>query len=84
MRITLAVFSSALIWFLILPSVSFAVEKNSRVYIPVSGQATILKENDSQSLLIKDYLNSTRSVDGSTQESQIYYPYGDSPERESH
>ncbi len=69
--------------FFTLPKHISAVERTNRLYIPVSNSLTIEKEGDDKKLLTKDYLSSTRSVDGSTQESQKYYPYGDSPERES-
>ncbi len=71
------------ILFFALATQSQASESVSRLYIPSSAQTTILKENGEQKILVKDYLNSTRALEGTTQESQRYFPYGDDSETES-
>lgn len=54
-----------------------AKETTSRLYIPTSNQTTILKTKDSQSLLIKDHLGSTRQVDVRNRSTgAAYFPYG--------
>ncbi|KXK11222.1 MAG: hypothetical protein UZ22_OP11002000427 [Microgenomates bacterium OLB23] len=45
-----------------------ATETTSRLYIPTSNQTMILKEDDKETLITKDYLGSTREG--------AYYPYG--------
>ncbi len=52
------------------PAVAADESVSTRLYVPLSRQITVFKENSGQSLLIKDYLSSTREVD------VAYFPYG--------
>ncbi len=45
-----------------------AQETTTRLYIPTSSQTTLIKEGNESSMIVKDYLGSTRQKD--------FYPYG--------
>ena len=62
---------------LLSPDVTFAQKRTSRLYIPLSGTAEIIVENNDKKLVVKDYLNSTRQIiEDSSLLRQNYSPYG--------
>lgn len=65
---------------LLKPSISFGsvLSTQSRTYIPISNNLTVLKNDDQTYMIMKDYLTSTRRLDKSsvTQE-EMYFTYGE-------
>jgi RHS repeat-associated protein len=57
--------------------VTFAQETTTRLYIPTSNQTMLVKDAAKTSLVVKDYLGSSRAVDqNNTMQVEEYYPYG--------
>lgn len=63
--------------FLLSPSNVTASTTSQKLYIPISNQAVLIKNIENESLVVKDYLGSSRVINGdSDTKIEEYYPYG--------